>query len=316
MRKFLRVAAKLAPAAVAFALCTSAQAATYAWGITKSVDPGDASFALAQGESRTVDYNLLVVSTLASGDPADGSETATVTDEIACPAGFTCTRVGTTIFPVLVDAADGNFRNIGDSILVTNDGACGEPVTLTNTATVTPNGGTRPAETDTTDATIAVPACPEAEPPTITGPGDITVDATSAAGAAVSFTVTATGGTPTCENGDAATVVSGDTFPIGATTVTCTVTNDAGSASTSFVVTVRGIPSQLDELLGLGLPQSLQVKLEHAAELLDAGDLSNACSVLGAFQQEGRMQTGHQLAPALAVRVLPAVQRIGELAGC
>jgi hypothetical protein len=51
--------------------------------------------------------------------------------------------------------------------------------------------------------------------------------------------VTATGGTPVCENGDGDIVASGDTFPIGATTVTCMVTNDAGSASTSFVVTVR-----------------------------------------------------------------------------
>jgi hypothetical protein len=316
MRKFLRVAAKLAPAAVVFALCSSAQAATYAWGITKSIDPGDASFALAQGQSHTVDYNLLVVNALASGDPADGSETATVTDEIACPAGFTCTRTGATSFPLTVAAADGSFENISDSILVTNDGACGDPVTLTNTATVTPDGGTRAPESDTTDATISLPPCPEAEPPTITGPGDITVDATSAAGAPVTFTVTATGGTPACENGDSETVASGDTFPIGATTVTCTVTNDAGSASTSFVVTVRDLPAQLDALLGLGLPHSLEVKLAHAGDLLAAGDTATACNVLVAFQQEGQSQTGHQLAPAVAARVLPAVQRIGEVAGC
>ncbi len=316
MRKFLRVAVKLAPAAVVFALCSSAQAATYAWGITKSIDPGDASFALAQGESHTVDYNLLVVNALASGGQADGSETATVTDEIACPTGFTCTRIGATTFPLTVAAADWPFRNIGDSILVTNDSACGDPVTLTNTATVTPNGGSRPAEIDTTDATIALPACPETEPPTISGPGDITVDATSASGAPVGFIVTATGGTPACENGDRDVVASGDTFPIGATTVTCTVTNDGGSASTSFVVTVLGASSQLGELLGLGLPNSLEMKLEHAADLLATGDVATACNELGAFQREGRAQTGHQLAPALAERVLPAVERIGELSGC
>jgi hypothetical protein len=316
MRTFLRVVAKLAPAVAVFALCSSAQAATYAWGITKSIDPGDASFALAQGQSHTVDYNLLVVNALASGDPADGSETATVTDEISCPAGLSCTRVGTTTFPLTVAAADGAFKNIGDSILVTNVSACGDPVTLTNSATVTPNGGTRAPESDTTDATISLPACPEIEPPTITGPGDITVDASSEAGAPVSFTVTATGGTPVCENGDGDLVVSGDTFPIGATTVTCTVANDAGSAFTSFVVTVWGIPGQLDELLGLGLPHSLEVKLEHAADLLAVGDITTACNVLGAFQQEALVQTGRQLAPTLAAQVVPAVQRIGELAGC
>jgi hypothetical protein len=248
--------------------------------MTKSIDPGDASFTLAQGQSHTVDYNLLVVNALASGDPADGSETATVTDDIACPAGLTCTRVGT------------------------------------NSATVTPNGGTRSPETDTTDATITLPACPEIEPPTITGPGDITVDATSDAGAPVSFTVTATGGTPVCENSDGEVVASGDTFPIGATKVTCTVTNDAGSATTEFVVTVRGLPAQLDDLLGAGLPHSLEVKLANAGDLLAGGDVATACNVLGAFQQEARVQTGHQLAPALAAQVVPAVQRIGELAGC
>jgi hypothetical protein len=50
--------------------------------------------------------------------------------------------------------------------------------------------------------------------------------------------------------------------------------------------------------------------------LLAAGDLTTACSALAAFQQEGVMQTGHQLDPALAAVVLPAAQRIGELAGC
>jgi hypothetical protein len=316
MRKFLRVFARLAPAATALALCSSAQAATYAWGITKSIDPGDAAFTLAQGGSHTVDYNLLVVNALASGDPADGSETATLTDTISCPAGFTCTRVGATTFPLTVAAADGSFRNISDSFLITNDSACGAPVTLTNSATITPDGGSRSPETDTTDATISLPACPQIEPPTITGPGDITVDATSSAGASVSFTVTATGGTPECEDGDGNVVASGDTFPIGATTVTCTVTNDAGADSTSFIVTVLGLPDQLDDLLGLGLPHSLEVKLEHAGELLDSGDVATACNELYAFEQEARVQTGHQLSRALAARVLPAVQRLGELAGC
>jgi len=44
----------------------------------------------------------------------------------------------------------------------------------------------------------------------------------------------------------------------------------ACSASTSFVVTVRGVPAQLDDILALGLPHSLEVKLEHAAGLLGA----------------------------------------------
>jgi hypothetical protein len=139
-------------------------------GITKSIDPADASFSPAQGDSHTVDYNLLVVNALASGDPADGSETATVNDSISCPAGFTCTRVGTTTFPLTVAVADGSFRKIGGSNRIMNDSACGDPVTLANSAALTPNGGSRLGETGTTDATVSLPPCPEIEPPTILVP--------------------------------------------------------------------------------------------------------------------------------------------------
>ena len=74
--------------------------------------------------------------------------------------------------------------------------------------------------------------------PVLTVPADKTVEATSAAGAAVSFTATATDAedgtaTPTC------TPASGSTFPLGTTTVNCTVTDRDGlSDSGSFKVTV------------------------------------------------------------------------------
>jgi HYR domain-containing protein len=69
--------------------------------------------------------------------------------------------------------------------------------------------------------------------PVLTLPANITAEATSASGAAVSFTVTAT---------DNATVVctppSGSTFALGTTTVNCTATASTGSTSGSFTVTV------------------------------------------------------------------------------
>jgi hypothetical protein len=59
------------------------------------------------------------------------------------------------------------------------------------------------------------------------------VEATSSAGADVTFVVTATnGGTILC------TPSSGSTFALGATTVSCTATNDGGSDTDSFTVTV------------------------------------------------------------------------------
>ncbi len=69
--------------------------------------------------------------------------------------------------------------------------------------------------------------------PVLTLPGDITAEATSAAGAAVAYTVTAT---------DNATIVcspaSGSTFALGTTTVNCTATATTGNTSGSFHVTV------------------------------------------------------------------------------
>src|SRR4051812_34466182 len=75
-------------------------------------------------------------------------------------------------------------------------------------------------------------------PPTLTVPGDITTPATSAAGATVTFTATAT------DDVDPSPVVacnpsSGSTFVIGTTAVNCTATDAANNQSQgSFNVTV------------------------------------------------------------------------------
>jgi hypothetical protein len=69
--------------------------------------------------------------------------------------------------------------------------------------------------------------------PVLTLPAPITAEATSSAGAAVSYAVTAT---------DNATVVctpaSGSTFALGTTTVNCTATASTGTTTGSFTVTV------------------------------------------------------------------------------
>jgi hypothetical protein len=316
VRALGRIAAVLASAAVAASVSGSAQAATYAWGISKSISgAGDSAFTLAPGASRIVDFRLLVVNTTATFGPSDGSESATVTDEVSCPAGFACTRVGAASFPMTVNISGGSFRTIFDAIQVTNVSAlCGKAAALVNTATVTPNGGTRAPETRTQTATITTPGC--VPMPTIAGPGNITVNATSYAGARVTYTVTATGGMPSCRNGSGALVSSGSQFPIGTTTVTCSVTNTAGTASMSFLVTVRGAPEQLADLIALGLPRSLAVKLEHAQAHLQAGQLTIACNIMRAFQREARAQAGHQLGIAQAASVVAAAARISAVAGC
>lgn len=78
--------------------------------------------------------------------------------------------------------------------------------------------------------------------PVVTVPASFTVDATSAVGAVVSFSATATDAvdgnvTATCAP------ASGSVFPIGSTLVTCTASDAAGNAgSASFTITVRAAP--------------------------------------------------------------------------
>ena len=70
--------------------------------------------------------------------------------------------------------------------------------------------------------------------PVLTLPADITAEATSAAGAAVSFTVTATDNAAI-----SCTPASGSIFHLGTTAVNCTATASTGTTSGSFNVTVR-----------------------------------------------------------------------------
>jgi len=118
-------------------------------------------------------------------------------------------------------AADSTFP-VGNTTVTcqyTDDNTGSTTGTLTFTVTVT----------DTSAPTIAVP-------------GPITAAATSAAGAPVSYTATATdlvdgSITPSCAP------ASGSEFPVGQTTVTCTVTDNEGlSTSMTFTVTVNPLP--------------------------------------------------------------------------
>ena len=85
--------------------------------------------------------------------------------------------------------------------------------------------------------------------PALTLPADRTVDATSPAGATVSYSATATDGadpSPTVSCSPA----SGATFAVGTTTIACTATDHVGNVSSgSFHVTVLGAKEQLSRLI-------------------------------------------------------------------
>src|SRR5205085_6844137 len=110
-----------------------------------------------------------------------------------------------------------------------------DPTTIT-----TDTGGTTLTCTATSDggpASRSVTVKRDATPPTIKVPTAVSAEATSAAGAAVLYSVSVVDLDPspiwTCSP------TSGSVFPLGSTTVACSATDTAGNtASASFVVTV------------------------------------------------------------------------------
>ena len=110
--------------------------------------------------------------------------------------------------------------------------------------------------------------------PTISGPGDLTAEATSASGAIVNYTVHATDPdspvTVSCNH------PSGSIFPIGTTRVICTASDAAGnSASMSFSVKVQDTTPPV-----ITVPDTLTVQatsaygayVDYTASALDAVD--------------------------------------------
>jgi hypothetical protein len=113
-------------------------------------------------------------------------------------------------------------------------------------------------------------------PPTVTCPSDITADATSPAGAAVSFSANAS---DACGPAIVACLpASGSTFPVGETTVTCTATDRAqNTSSCSFKVTVRLANDPPNAVITS--EQLIDLKPEYDNPVLLSCNWWNACLV-------------------------------------
>lgn len=152
-------------------------------------------------------------------------------------------------------------------------------------------------------------------------PSDVTADATSPAGAMVTYQL------PTAVDEDAAQVscspASGATFSIGTTTVTCTATDSDDSnspAQATFTVYVEGATEQLSDLASqvtdLGPGRSLADKLAWAQLYLDAGHPGAACAALDAFSFEVWAQADKKIPLSTALTLTDTARQIREVIGC
>lgn len=110
--------------------------------------------------------------------------------------------------------------------------------------------------------TVTVNAAPQ-QPPALTVPDDMTVEANGPAGAAVTYSVAGRdghgqddeNGRPTGNVAVSCAPASGSTFALGATTVNCTATSSGGTATASFIITVVDTTAP-----ALDIPRSLRVQ--------------------------------------------------------
>ena len=156
------------------------------------------------------------------------------------------------------------------------------------------------------------------------GHAAVSVDATSPAGASVTYVApAATDPDDSASPSVSCSPPSGATFSIGQTVVTCTATDpdDSNSPqSTQFTVTVLGAADQLAALAaavqGVGPGTSLTHEVAQARSDLASGNVTAACGMLGAFVNEVQALSGKTIASAAAQQLIADAQRIQGVLAC
>jgi len=220
---------------------------------------------------------------------------------VGCSAALT--RMDTAGNPINVNSSATQF-----SVIVTNASA---PTTTATTPTVvtttaSPSPTTPATATPTSPTTTALPARRDTTAPTIAPKADFTVNATSAAGAVVAYTASATdpddppgGVLVTCSPAPGSLFRIGPTAQTRTTTVHCDARDAAGNAAvrTSFKITVRGAHDQLTALqaqviVAGGVPRrdraSLASKVLEADLYFASGHVKAGISQLASFMRSVR----------------------------
>ena len=190
--------------------------------------------------------------------------------------------------------------------------------------TLEPTGGAQQPGALWTVTPSATIAGPDATPPVLTVPASVAVDATSDAGAAVTYTATATDDLDPSPK-VACTPAPGATFPIGDTTVRCTATDAGGNtANASFTVHVRGAGEQIAALIAktrtdLRLPAAsptLLAQLQLAADALVAKKTTLACTLLNVYITVVKLTPISLLTETQKADLVADATRIRAVIGC
>jgi hypothetical protein len=190
--------------------------------------------------------------------------------------------------------------------------------------TLEPTGGAQqpgPLWTLTPSGTLAGP---DTTPPVLTVPSNVTVDATSPAGAAVSYAATATDDLDPSPK-VSCTPAAGATFAIGDATVKCTATDAGGnSANASFTVHVRGAGEQIARLVAktradlhlTPLSSTLLAQLQQAADAVVAKNKALACGVLNLYIAAVKLAPTTVLSAAGKADLVADATRVRAVIGC
>jgi hypothetical protein len=177
---------------------------------------------------------------------------------------------------------------------------------------------------DATTLSPFVVATGDTTPPVLTVPARLDVDATSAAGAVVTYSVSAR------DNVDPAPKVrcspaSGAKFAIGDSLVRCTATDAAGNTgAASFTVHVRSAAEQIVRLVAktrtyLGfspLGPALLAELQSTADALVAHNRTVACGLLNVYIAGIKIAPSWLLGSAQKSELVADATRIRAVIGC
>jgi uncharacterized repeat protein (TIGR01451 family) len=309
--------------------------------ITQSNDPGLAAAAVTFTATATDNYP----GTTVACNPPSGTAFPLGTTTVTCTATDTSGNTDSDSFEVTVnDTEPPSITVPADITKSTDPGLATAVVTYAPTAAdnapgvtvacVPPSGTAFAIGTTTVNCTATdgsgntasgsfLVTVVDTEPPSLTVPANMTVNATSPSGAVVSFTTTATdnapGVTKTC------TPPSGSTFAIGTTTVNCTATDaSSNTTSKSFQITVVGAVDQLNNLItrvkGMtiepGYKNELLNRLNNALSALNANNKGKACQELAKFLDGVNSKSGKKILAGNAATLTTDANRIRAVLAC